>query len=68
MSHLVLTRRENEGITIFINNSEIHLKIDEVIGKQAKISFEAKRNVEIWRDELIDAVCIKPHYKQDNGG
>jgi carbon storage regulator len=49
---LLLTRNLNQRI--FINGSEIKIKITEVKGEQVKIGIDAPKNITILRKELID--------------
>ena len=51
---LVLSRRENESITI---GKGITVKVVEIRGNQVRLAVEAPKEVRVLRTELIDAAA-----------
>jgi carbon storage regulator CsrA len=50
---LVLSRKNDEGVTITLENGEkIHIGVTIKAGNQVALAFDAPRNVEINRDEI----------------
>lgn len=54
---LALTRREGESIIIEdpAQKYTIEIKLVQIIGNRARLSFEAPRNVQIYRKEIYEA-------------
>lgn len=54
---LVLTRKRNESIVIFVGAETIVLTIENVQGERAKIGIEAPRHFQIMRGELLERMA-----------
>ncbi|MBJ7539854.1 carbon storage regulator [Marinomonas transparens] len=59
--YLVLSRRQNEGLTITIPASSedtvIHTKVSSIRGKQARLAIQAPSGVTVVRDEIKEQVA-----------
>lgn len=54
---LMLTRKENQSIFLFLPNGEsIEVKIAKCEGNQVRVGIEAPQDIEILREELVDLV------------
>lgn len=57
MSNLILTRRQDQGVTLTDENTgkEIgHVKILSVKGKQIRVAFDFASHINIARDEILE--------------
>jgi carbon storage regulator CsrA len=57
---LVLSRKRRETVVLTLGDVEVRISVNEIRGDKVRLSFEAPREVEIWREEV--------HKKRQKGG
>lgn len=51
---LVLSRKSNESLVMFMGDVEIKVTVFEVSGGKAKLAISAPEEVKIYRSELVE--------------
>jgi len=53
---LTLSRREGESIILFLQDGNtIEIRLSEISGTQARLSFDAPSDIQIYREELVES-------------
>ncbi len=54
MTSLTLSRQLDESIVLFWGEEQVVITVEKLTSKEVRLNFEAPKEVEIWRDELLE--------------